>query len=328
MSNDTLSNDRSNDTRVAEPAVLPPRAGIALLTLQLRAALQEAALAETDEASWDLDAAIGQLRSKLMPLVEARRRALDEGLARESADAAAAVAAAQAQVSLVVAEALPMIAAEMPAAETPLVAAADEAGWDVDAALMQLRARMAQLVVDRRRQLDEALEQERTDAIVAVSAAHAEAASIVAGVAFVAHEIATISPWSAPSPWPAPNREDAPATTVAAEVPSTVAEIAAEVTEATTEGRDPSSMTVVIDADSFARAFGAAFATAFAAALDERLATMTTGTQQAIYMPPAGYWQAAPVPVVTKKSSTWHADFLLSVLAMIIVLVVLIAWST
>ena len=313
----------SNDTLVAEPAVLPPRAGIALLTLQLRAAVREAALAETDEASWDLDATIGQLRSKLMPLVEARRRALDEGLARESADAAATVAAAQAQVSLVVAEAPPVIAAEMPG-----VAAADEAGWDVDAALVQLRARMAQLVVDRRRQLDEALEQERTDAIVAVAAAHTKAASIAAGAVAVAHDIATISPCPAPSPWAAPNQEDAVATTVAAAVPSTVAEVAAEVSGATAQGRDPSSMTVVIDADSFARAFGAAFATAFAAVLDERLATIPTGTQQATYMPPAGYWQAAPVPVVTKKSSTWHADFLLSVLAMIIVLVVLIAWST
>ncbi len=304
----------SNDTLVAERAVLPPRAGIALLTLQLRAALQEAALAEVDEAGWDLDATLGQLRSKLTPLIEARRQALDEGLARASADAAAAVAAAQAQVSSI-------------AGGSSEVAAEGAVGWDVDSALVQLRARMAQLVVDRRRQLDDAVDQERTDAIVAVSAAHAEAASIVAGVAYVAHEIATISPWSAPSPWPAPNREDAAAATVAAEVPSRGADVAAEVLDAM-RVRDSSTMTVVIDADSFAQAFGAAFATAFAALLDERLATMTTGMQQATYMPPAGYWQAAPVPVVTKKSSTWHADFLLSVLAMIIVLVVLIAWST
>lgn len=313
----------SNDTLVAEPVVLPPRAGIALLTLQLRAALQEADAAEADEACWDLNTALGQLRSKLWPLVEDRRRALDEVLAQERADATVAVAAAQAQVSLVAAEPPPIIAAEL-----PKVAAADEAGWDVDAALVQLRARMAQIVADRRRQLDEALDQERADAAVAVTAAHTKAALIAAGAVAVAHDIATFSPWPAPSPCAAPNQEDDVATTVAAEVPSTAPDVAAQVLGATAQGRDPSSTTVVIDADSFARAFGAAFATAFAAVLDERLAAMTTGMQQATYMPPAGYWKPAPVPVATKKSSTWHADFLLSVLAMIIVLVVLIAWST
>ena len=74
---------------------LSPRANIALLTLQLRAALQEAAAAEADEAASDDDAARAQLRERAVPLIEKRRAELDAILARERAEASAKVAAAQ-----------------------------------------------------------------------------------------------------------------------------------------------------------------------------------------------------------------------------------------
>ncbi|MCU1366777.1 MAG: hypothetical protein JWN39_2416 [Ilumatobacteraceae bacterium] len=88
-----------------DDAALPPRAGIALLTLQLRAALQEAEEAEADDAAIDHDAAREQLRARLDPLVEERRRALDDALAAARADAETRVAAAHRAATVMAAQA-------------------------------------------------------------------------------------------------------------------------------------------------------------------------------------------------------------------------------
>jgi hypothetical protein len=77
------------------PASLSPRAAVAMLSLQLRAAVQEADSAEADANAVDEAAARQQLRDRLEPLIAERRRALDESLTAARADAAAAITAAR-----------------------------------------------------------------------------------------------------------------------------------------------------------------------------------------------------------------------------------------
>ncbi|MGZ4724094.1 MAG: hypothetical protein ACXV8L_07775 [Ilumatobacteraceae bacterium] len=84
---------------------LPPRVGIALLTLQLRASLQEAAVAEAEHTRLDPDSALCELRARLVPLIEERRRLLNEALEVARVDAAAAIAAAHREASAIVADA-------------------------------------------------------------------------------------------------------------------------------------------------------------------------------------------------------------------------------
>src|SRR5262245_4961054 len=86
---------------------------------------------------------------------------------------------------------------------------------------------------------------------------------------------------------------------------------------------ESASIKVVIDADSFSTAF----ATAIASVMDERLAVQRA--QQETWM--SAPWRVVPTAAPAKKSfwsNAWHADVLLSVLAMVIVIVVLVAWST
>jgi hypothetical protein len=87
---------------------------------------------------------------------------------------------------------------------------------------------------------------------------------------------------------------------------------------------ESASIKVVIDADSF----GKAFSTAIGSMMDERLA-MHRAQQEAWMNAP---WRvvpaASPPPKKSFWANAWHADVLLSVIAMIIVLVVLVAWST
>ena len=84
---------------------LPPRVGIALLTLQLRASLQEEAVAEAEHSRVDLDSSLAELRARLEPLMAERRRQLDEALEDARDEAAASVAAAHREASAIVADA-------------------------------------------------------------------------------------------------------------------------------------------------------------------------------------------------------------------------------
>jgi hypothetical protein len=83
------------NTESTVPASLSPRAAVAMLSLQLRAAVQEADTAEADANSVDEAAARQQLRDRLEPLIAERRRALDESLAAARADASAAITSAR-----------------------------------------------------------------------------------------------------------------------------------------------------------------------------------------------------------------------------------------
>ena len=73
-----------DESRVADVGALSPRAGVALLTLQLRSTLQEAVDAEAEVASVDVDAALWQLRSRLGPLMEDRRQRPRRGPGRRA----------------------------------------------------------------------------------------------------------------------------------------------------------------------------------------------------------------------------------------------------
>lgn len=75
------------------------RASVAQMTLQLRALLRDATAEEERSAIVDVDAAREKLRARLGPLVDERRRSLDESLAAARAEAAVAIAAARAAAS-------------------------------------------------------------------------------------------------------------------------------------------------------------------------------------------------------------------------------------
>ncbi len=115
---------------VAAPATgsLPPRAAIALLTLQLRAATQEAESAEAEETGADHEAARDQLRARLEPLMAERRQALDAALVQARSEASDSVARAHRAASeIIVAASAPIVAASAPlvvpaAAQTPVAA--------------------------------------------------------------------------------------------------------------------------------------------------------------------------------------------------------------
>lgn len=301
----------SETVSTSDPS-LPPRAGIALLTLQLRAALNEAAEAES-AGSADHDAARDQLRARLHPLLDERRRALDQALFEAQAHAHAKVAAAHraaavlaiqttkraAAAALVHASvaarsepAVPTVAAFYD--EEPIVAAVDArvvADPAVENALAgnTPAADTARLVAD--------LEWPITQVIPSLSATvvtpcdDAMSDGPVVAVADTAEAPADVR-WSWPPPPPPP--------------PTT----------------NPTSITtnLVIDAEAFATVF----ATVFASVLDERLSALGTGVA-----PWHGYVPApiAPAPV---KQSFWaharHTDVLLLTFAMIIGLVILAAW--
>ena len=78
-------------------------------------------------------------------------------------------------------------------------------------------------------------------------------------------------------------------------------------------------MHVVIDADSFAKAFAAALAPV----LEARNQAPGYGSY-----PPQAYMPVpAPAPKKSFWAHAWHPDVLLSGLAMVIVIIVLVAWT-
>jgi len=111
-----------SDPQDAAGAVLSPRAGLAMLTLQLRSAVQEAQSAEAELASIDEGAAREELRGRLTPLLAERRTILENSLTAVREEAAAEVAAARraAEVMLATANAPAATPAEWVVAPTPV----------------------------------------------------------------------------------------------------------------------------------------------------------------------------------------------------------------
>lgn len=92
------------ETPSMDAAVLPPRAMLAQLMLQLRASIQDAEAAEAEEVAMDQDAALGQQRDELEQSIEARRSALDDALSQARVEAADAIADARREVSVILAD--------------------------------------------------------------------------------------------------------------------------------------------------------------------------------------------------------------------------------
>ncbi len=108
---------------------LSPRAGIAMLTLQLRSTLQEADRLDRTDHTIDEVAARRQLRERLDPLIEERQRSYEEALAVARAESQQQIAAAHAEAQRRVAAAAeaaawrPEPVVEAPVVEAPVVEA-------------------------------------------------------------------------------------------------------------------------------------------------------------------------------------------------------------
>jgi hypothetical protein len=320
---------------------LSPRAGVAVLTLQLRNILQEAVAAEAEVASLDVDAAVWQLRARLGPLIEERKQALAEELQAEEQRAEAAVEAARVDAAEIVrtaheraAEAEARRKADearrrtMVAAEAARAAAAAKAA---EAELAPVAAEPASTTV----LFDDPFVDERPEIPTPAesfpppvsSTVPLPPAPLVVAVPEIIETTGTelVPPTTDALLDPGPveaagelldddsmwaQRPPEPASTI--RLPVT----AVEGDASSAEQAQP--LHVVIDAESFAAAFAAAMAPV--------LATIEQGSQQVQYPPPG--WVPAQAPA--KKgfwSHAWHPDVVLSGLAMVIVIIVLIAWT-
>lgn len=278
---------------------LSPRAGIAMLTLQIRATLQEAAEVEAQYVDIDHDAAKRQLRERLEPLIQERTRSFTEAIDAARDEAARTVAAAHDEASR-----LRAAAAQAEATAEAERIAAEEAAATAEAeriAAEEAAAAAAERIA--------AEEQERVAAelaidAVAIDATPAWAESTIDTPAEVAVD-EVVAPDEVLSP-PIVITTDDPA-------PSPFA-------RQTLPPPPPQQINVSIDAEAFAKVF----ATVFASIVEQRLQ----------HSPPAPfavpYAIAAPVPNAPAKQGFWrharHPDVLLLGLATAIVLVVLAAW--
>ena len=346
----------AGDTLVADAAELSPRANIALLTLQLRAATREADEAELAEQQWDADAASAQLRNRLQPLVEERRAALDDELAQARTEAAARIESVRAAAlragppapEVVDEPAVEVLAVMDEPEEPPLVEVpvAAPVASIVVVPPMPLPAPVVELPLDR---LTAGTEIGGVPAIVSPGDGEVDTGAIfappihpasAAGVpGFAPPHLVLPPPFAPPTvaasaievevphvvPQP-PASEGAsvvwarPNSSTAA--PLTADDVRAIVTEllAGTSARQAAALPMALDSEAFSRTFASAFGAALGAALDERL----VATQ---YGQPAAWPRYAAAPVAAKKSfwaNMWHADVMMSLLAAVIVLVVLI----
>lgn len=304
----------SADLQQPTSSSLSPRAGIAMLTLQIRATLQEAAEVEAQYVDIDHEAAKRQLRERLEPLVHERTRSFTEAIDAARAESARTIADAHAEADRI------RTAAEQAAAEQ---AAAERAAAE-QAAAEQAAAEQA-----------------------AAELAAAERAAVEAAVIAEAEAAAfdDVEPAWAPIDDEQPVEESVVEAPVveAAVVEETVVEETVEVLQPTevistpiTLSADtatdspfarqtlppppPQQINVSIDAEAFAKVF----ATVFASIVEQRMQ----------YAPPAPayvpYAIAPPAPAAPVKQGFWHharhPDVLLLGLATAIVLVVLAAW--
>lgn len=312
--------------RVGEPAnaTLSPRANIALLTLQLRASLRDAEEAERAERVWDGEAAASELRERLEPMVREQRRTFELELWQARAAATARVDAVRDELAARRATEAAAHEAETTVAE---IVELDDAAIEVDPEMVSDVA-----VPDVDAPAASTVDLDATTAVPVSDPSEADAVEPDLPDDAVPHESPHVvgssreevtgtrddsgAAWSRPAP-------ESAGTLTADDVRSIVDE-AIDRFAARQAASQPSSG---MDPEAFSRAFAAAFGAAFSAMLDERVAALNAGPAVA---PPWVRYAPQP-PVEIKKSfwtNMWHADVMLSVLAAVIVLVVLIAWST
>jgi hypothetical protein len=281
---------------------LAPRAAVALLTLQLRAAQKEAAAAEAEVAGLDIenDPALVELRARLAPLLEERRRALDAELAEARAAVESVVVSEPGRGEAVEPE---------PIVEDSVVA------W-----LPPVR-------------VDDELDPVALADLAASEGLHDEPIARTAPVDAAAVDVEPIGSEAAPATsWPAPVVELDPIEDFSEGAPGVEVDEADEVWspwQRPSVGDDPAAapapllptlrteqpVTVTLDPDAFAKVLAVAIATVIEQ-LPERPATVYT-------YPP---YATAPAKKKSFWAHAWHADVMLAFVAMVIVIIVLLAW--
>jgi hypothetical protein len=298
-------------------ADLSPRAGIAMLTLQLRATLQEASSVEAQFVPIDHEVARQQLREKLAPLLEDRMTGFAEELAVARAAAAETVRAAHDEAARILSQ----------RAEAARVEAERLQAERVRAEQMEVE-RLAAEQLEVERLAAEQLEFERLAAAAAIVTEPEALAlpDVVTEPEVLAEPEVVAEPEVLAEPEVVAAREapeELPPTEV---MPNTAAMSLTNVAaphaspSSLVLSNSPAPINVTIDADAFARVF----ATVFASLIEHRLVDQPTQ----MYLRPM---MEAPVAIpVQPKQGFWsqarHPDVLLMGLATVIVLVVLAAW--
>jgi hypothetical protein len=283
-----------------ETATLPHRANLALLTLQLRDAEREAADAELAEAGWDLDTAIAELRSRMAPVIAERRRTLDDELALERLKAAEEIAAARREAADIIEDARATNAAAAAAFADVATRVDDDAelvAWEEHEPAPETSPAPTQ-----------AWPPVVPDLGVAFGATVVDAspAPIAEAVAIDAESVEIQE-----------SSDLAEAVEVDAQ-DAEIAEASAAGAHGTTTLREGQTITLVLDTESFAKAFAAAFTAAFG-----------DRSPYPAVPPPPHYFQLPTAPPEQRSfwANTWHADVLLSLIALVIVLAILAAWA-
>lgn len=354
-----------DESTMTDATRLSPRAAIALLTLQLRSTVQEAVEAEAAVDAIDVDGALWQLRSRLTPLIDDRRRALDEEVAQERARAAEAIAAAHAEADRITSAAMEAAAARAMAERAAAELARRDAEWQSlvaappvepdlpapDAVPLAERPFLDETPLIETLRFESPLIEaaprgaplveppvDESDVTAAPPVAMVPAVSELPQVEEAPPELFDQAVFWGPEPdelsdefedVPQPDATAPPATlppplppTLAAHTmvqPTTDPAPDDELLARSVERGDDAAMRITLDADSFARAFAAAMAP-----------ILEAREQQApqYVLPPAAYMQPqAPPPKRSFWAHAWHPDVLLSGLAMVIVIIVLVAWT-
>jgi chemosensory pili system protein ChpA (sensor histidine kinase/response regulator) len=314
-----------SDLKPAGNADLSPRAGIAMMTLQIRAITQEAATIEAQYTPIDHEAARQQLRDRLNPLIEQRERGFVEELEAVRSETERTLGAARSEAADIVAERHARLADEQAAAaeEAARLEAERAEAERLEAERLAAEAAEAERL-EVERLAAEAAEAERLEAERREAERAAAERLEVARLALAANAVAAPTIAAEPSTEVAaepmaqfiaepivPNEVFAPApglTPQNAPAPATLPVLAS----------NQAPVNVTIDADAFARVF----ATVFASLIEHRLVDQPTQ----MYMRPM---MEAPAPAPAKQgfwSQARHPDVLLMGLATAIVLVVLAAW--
>lgn len=273
------------------------RAQIARLSLQLRALERDAARAEVAERGWDLDTALDQLRGRMSILIEKCRGDLAAELETERSRFSVRVAAARA------------------AAATRLLAAAAERRTDepiqptAAAPSEELEEAPTPAPDDR---ADDPLGEMPEPVLLPIAPVRADADAAVT-------ELTPEQPVTATADPEDDSLDDGVTETAA---PVSAIEDAVLVALDRTMGPSLASgstpIVVTLDAESFAKAFANALA-----GIAPQLGAA------AGFRPDAPVFVSqAPAPKRSGWADAWHADVLLLALAMVIVLVILVAWST
>jgi hypothetical protein len=302
---------------MGEPAsaALSPRASIAMLTLQLRAVQREADDAERAERVWDGDAAAAELRERLDPMVREQRRTFEVELWQARAAASARVEAVREE--LAARRAVEEAARREDADDRREPGTPDEA-LDVSVEPELVDTPVVPEIVEAELVDTPVVEPEIVEPDVGELDEPPQSPHVVGG----SHDDATGTRGTSGAAWSRPATE--PAAPLTADGVRSIVDEAIERFAARHAAPQPSSG---MDPEAFSRAFASAFGAAFSAMLDERVAALNAGPPVA----PPWVRYAPSAPVEVKKSfwtNMWHADVMLSVLAAVIVLVILIAWST